>query len=88
MAFGEKIRQRVHRFSVKGTGKHWYHEAGMPGWSRAWHGHPCLHWSEMGFTPHFDTRQELDMLRIEAGELEIMLGAIRKRIREIEVARK
>jgi hypothetical protein len=35
--------------------------------------------------PPFDNRQELDMLRIEAGELEIMLGEIRKRIREIEI---
>lgn len=35
--------------------------------------------------PPFDTRQELDLLRTEAGELEMMLGEIRKRIREIEV---
>lgn len=88
MAFREDIRQRFHRFSSGGFGKHWLHESGMPGWSRSWHGDPCLHWSEMGFMPRFDTRQELDMLRIEAGELEIMLGVIRKRIREIEVARK
>jgi hypothetical protein len=38
--------------------------------------------------PPFDTRQELDLLRMEAGELEIMLGEIRKRIREIEIEAK
>jgi len=38
--------------------------------------------------PPFDTRQELDLLRMEAGELEIMLGEIRKRIRDIEVEAK
>jgi hypothetical protein len=38
--------------------------------------------------PPFDTRQELDLLRIEAGELGIMLGEIRKRIREIEIESK
>jgi hypothetical protein len=27
--------------------------------------------------PQFDTRQELDLLRTEAGELEVMLGQIR-----------
>jgi hypothetical protein len=34
--------------------------------------------------PQFDTRQELDLLRTEAGELEVMLGQIRKRILELE----
>jgi hypothetical protein len=38
----------------------------------------------MGFMPQFDTRQELDLLRTEAGELEVMLGQIRKRILELE----
>jgi hypothetical protein len=35
--------------------------------------------------PPYDARQELDLLRTEAGELEVLLGQIRKRIREIEV---
>jgi hypothetical protein len=39
---------------------------------------------EMGFMPPYDSKQELDLLRIEAGELEIMLGQIRKRMRELE----
>ena len=85
MAFREEVRQRFHRFSGWGPGKHWPYEAGMPGWSRPWHGYPCLHWSETGFLPPYDARQELDLLRIEAGELEVILGQIRKRIREIEV---
>jgi len=88
VAFRQEIRQRFHRFGREGAGRHWPHEEGMPGWSRSWHGYPCLHWSEMGFMPGFDTRQELDMLRAEAGDLEIMLGDIRRRIREIEVEMK
>lgn len=85
MALHEEMRQRLKRFRGMGTGKSWPHETGMPGWSRSWHGYPCLHWLEMGFMPSYDPRQELDMLRIEAGELEVLLGQIRKRIREIEV---
>jgi len=34
--------------------------------------------------PHFDARQELDLLHMEAGELEVELGEIRKRIQELE----
>jgi len=85
MAISEDARQRFHRLRSGGMGGHWPHETGTPGWTRSWHGYPCLHWFEPGFMPPFDTRQELDMLRREAGELEIMLGEIRKRIREIEV---
>ena len=88
MAIREQMSQRAHRFGLEGMGKHWLHDTGMPGWTRSWHGYPCLHWFEPGFMPPFDTRQELDMLRREAGELEIMLGEIRKRIREIEVEAK
>lgn len=84
MALREDMRQRVDRFSRGRTEKHWPHEYGMPGWTRAWHGYPCLHWSEMGCMPQFDTRQELDLLRTEAGELEVMLGQIRKRILQLE----
>jgi len=84
MALREEMRQRVHRFGSGGMGRHWPHDTGLPGWTRTWHGYPCLHWSEIGCMPRFDTRQELDLLRTEAGELEIMLGDIRKRIREIE----
>ena len=85
MAFSEQMRQRVHRFSGGGMGKHWPHETGMPGWTRSWHGYPYLHMLEMGFMPPYDSKQELDLLRVEAGELAIMLGQIRKRIREIEI---
>jgi hypothetical protein len=85
MALREDVRQKYHRFRSGGRGEHWFHETGMPGWTRSWHGYPCLHWFEMGFMPPYDTRQELDLLRIEAGELEVLLGQIRKRIREIEV---
>ena len=84
MALSQEIRQRVDRFNRGRMEKHWLHEAGMPGWTRSWHGYPCLHWFEMGFMPAFDTRQELDLLRTEAGELEVMLGQIRKRILELE----
>jgi hypothetical protein len=42
----------------------------------------------MGFMPPYDLKQELDLLRVEAGELAIMLGQVRKRIREIEVKTK
>lgn len=85
MAFREDVRQRFHRFSGSRVGSHRSHESVMPGWSRPWHGYPCLHWFEMGFMPSYDARQELDMLRVEAGQLEVMLGQIRKRIRELEV---
>ena len=84
MALREDVRQRFDRLRSGGMGKHWPHDASMPGWTRSWHGYPCLHWFEMGFMPPFDTRQELDLLRTEAGELELMLGEVRKRIREIE----
>ena len=85
MALREDVRERFHRYSGGRKEKHWPHEAGMPGWTRSWHGYPCLHWSEVGCMPRFDARQELDLLRIEAGVLEVMLGQIRKRTREIEV---
>jgi hypothetical protein len=42
----------------------------------------------MGFMPPYDAKQELDLLRIEAGELEIELGQIRRRIRELEIKMK
>ncbi|MDT8366429.1 MAG: hypothetical protein RRA15_08040 [bacterium] len=84
MAIREEMRQGFHRFSSGSKGKHWAHENGMYGWTRSWHGYPCLHWSEVGCMPRFDARQELDLLRVEAGELAIMLGQIRKRTREIE----
>jgi hypothetical protein len=85
MALGEDIRHRYDRFRSGSSGEHWYHETGVPGWTRPWHGYPCLHWFEPGFMPPYDARQELDLLRTEAGELEVLLGQIRKRIREIEV---
>ena len=85
MAFREEIRQRVHHLRVGGMGGHWPHKTGMPGWASSWHGYPCLHWSEMGFIPPYDLKQELDLLRVEAGELEIELGQIRRRIRELEI---
>jgi hypothetical protein len=88
MAFRDEMRQRFHRFSSESKEKHWPHETGMPGWTRSWHGYPCLHMLEMGFMPPYDLKQELDLLRVEAGELAIMLGQIRKRIREIEVKTK
>ena len=84
MALRQEMRQRAYRFGGRGMGKHWPHQSGMPGWTRAWHGYPCLHWSEIGCMPHFDARQELDLLHMEAGELEVVLGEIRKRIQELE----
>ncbi len=85
MALSEEMRQRFHRLRSGGMGEHWFHETGSPGWTRSWHGYPCLHMLEMGFMPPYDLKQELDLLRVEAGELAIMLGQIRKRIREIEI---
>ena len=87
MAFSEDVRQRFHRFRSGGMGGHWSHESGMPGWTRSWHGYPCLHMLEMGFMPPYDAKQELDLLRTEAGDLEIALGEIRKRIRQLETSR-
>ena len=84
MALREEVRERFHRFRGGSFGKHWYHEYGVPGWTRSWHGYPCLHMFEMGFMPPYDSKQELEILRLEAGELETTLGEIRKRIREIE----
>ncbi|UCF88537.1 MAG: hypothetical protein JSV70_09050 [bacterium] len=86
MAISQEVRQRAQRFGVGGFVKHWYHENGMPGWTRSWHGYPCLHMFEMGFMPPYDSKQELDLLRVEAGELEVTLGEIRKRIRELETS--
>lgn len=85
MALSDSVRERLHRYRGKGMGGHWFHETGMPGWASSWNGYPCLHMCEMGFMPPYDARQELDLLRTEAGELEVMLGQIRKRIRELEI---
>ena len=63
---------------------HWFHEEGMPGWTRAWHGYPYLHWSEVGFTPRYDKRQELEVLREEAKDLESALQRVRERIGELQ----
>lgn len=85
MAMREEMRHRVDRFRGEG---HWFHDSGMPGWSRPRHGYPCLHMYEMGFLPPYDVRQELDLLRTEARELESYLTDVRLRIRELEDAKK
>ncbi len=84
MAFREDVRHRVHRFGEGARIRHWFHEEGMPGWTRIRGGYPCLHWSEMGYTPAFDAAQELSMLRDEADELEMILRDIRERILMLE----
>ena len=86
MAFSEEMRHRINRFGGRGFGKHWPHEHGIPGWTRSWHGYPCLHWFEMGFMPPYDSKQELDLLRAEAGEMEKILCEMRDRIKDLETS--
>ena len=84
MAFEWVYKDWAHRPGRHPGGRHWYHEMGMPGWTRMRGGYPALHWSECGCTPGFNRRQELAMLRQEARELEVMLKDIRDRIVDLE----
>lgn len=84
MAIMEVMGKGIYRFGGGRRAGHRFHEAGMPGWTRMWHGYPCLHWSEMGYQPPFDRKQELEMLREEAVEIEGILRSVRERIGELE----
>jgi len=77
--------------------RHWYYATGLPGWVRAGWGWPA--WGAFpyypygaapfwGATPWMTREQELDMLKGQAEYLEDALDGIRKRVEEIESAKK
>ena len=88
MALRERMGEGIRRHGPGPRMRHWYHEEGMPGWTRVWHGYPCMHFADFNCPPVYDSRQELDLLREEASELERILGSVRSRIDELETKKK
>jgi hypothetical protein len=84
MAIRERLESGSRWFGSGRGRRHWLYEAGVPGWTRTWHGYPCLHFAETTFPPVFDRKQELELLRDEARELERTLEDIREDIVRLE----
>ena len=75
--------------------RNWFYATGIPGWARTGYGLPA--WSGAGgplaygvaaFAPGLTTQQELDGLKGQAEYLEDSLDGIKKRIEELEAAKK
>lgn len=84
MALRDRLESGSRWFGPGRGKRHWFYETGVPGWTRSWHGYPCMHFAESTFPPVFDRRQELELLREEAWELERTLEDIRGSIKKLE----